>query len=266
MFRLYSRLRIRVEYGLSEGSFWRFFEIPFRMMENLVWKWRGTKVVDCFGDSHVAAFRTLNKYPGLCGIHFRTVAINGATASGLGNPNSKTNALRTFTALLKRSPTSNSVLFLIGEVDTGFLIWWRAKKYKKDPAQLMEEALTRYNEFLLAVKRVHKKVIVCSAPLPTIKDGQKFGEVASMRREIRATQKKKTDLALDFNQGLRSWCLAQKIEFCDMDLLSLDENTGLVKEALLNKNPTDHHFDPGEFHRILFEAFDKQGILRKILE
>src|SRR6185369_14773747 len=120
------------------------------------------------GDSHAAAFYHWwfdKKFPQLV---FEIVSVNGATASGLENPNSKTQAYNIFDEALKKHSAKRYIL-LLGEVDTGFVIWHRAQKHDVSIDQMLSQAVERYSRFISKVQALGD-VIVISAPLPTIPD------------------------------------------------------------------------------------------------
>ena len=76
------------------------------------------------GDSHSNVFNLSKK-------DFLVEFIGGATAQGSVNPNSKTNSLNIFTEKLKTLDLSkiSNVIIMLGEVDCGFVIWYRHKKH-----------------------------------------------------------------------------------------------------------------------------------------
>ena len=179
---------------------------------------------------------------------FEVCWIAGATASGLENPNSKTQAGPKFEEAIQKFP-AQTYLLLLGEVDTGFVIWYRAQKYQASVEDMLTLAVEQYTNFIKRL-RVLGKVIVISAPLPTIPDENQCGEVANLRREIKATQRERIQLTLDFNRRVAQACAAEGASFVDLDPISLDER-GLVKKELLNINPCDHHYDPLAYARLL---------------
>src|SRR4051794_28247820 len=81
------------------------------------------------GDSHAVVFRSKYIKAFLPSYKFHVYSVPGATVSGLDNPNSKTNASNIFNEAIQNNSQINNVIFLLGEVDTGFVIWYRAQKY-----------------------------------------------------------------------------------------------------------------------------------------
>jgi hypothetical protein len=200
------------------------------------------------GDSHAAIFsdaRFRAEFP----LHaFNVISIGGATASGLENPNSKTQSLPLFLDAVGKSKAA-TIVVLLGEVDTGFVIWYRAEKYRAEVSEMLLHALTSYRSFLTRLRNDHR-VICLSAPLPTITDGQEWGAVANARREVRASQAQRTLLTIRFNEGMRRFCAANGIEYLDFDDESIGRD-GLVDRRLLNSDPLDHHYEPRAYLEML---------------
>ena len=79
---------------------------------------------------------------------FDVNVVHGATISGIENPNSKTNAHNIFKERLANSKNNNKIILLIGEVDTGFVIWYKAEKENLDVQQILNETLNVLNMLL----------------------------------------------------------------------------------------------------------------------
>ncbi|MEW6241356.1 MAG: SGNH/GDSL hydrolase family protein [Chloroflexota bacterium] len=202
------------------------------------------------GDSHASVFyrRLFDlRFPRCV---FMICSVGGATASGLENPNSKTQAGPKFEQAIRKHPAQVYIL-LLGEVDTGFVIWYRAQKYQASVDEMLSLAVDRYGNFIRKLRTLGK-VIVVSAPLPTIPDENQCGEVANLRKEIRATQRERIQLTLEFNRRVAQACAVEGASFVDLDPFSLDER-GLVKRELLNADPCDHHYNPLAYARLLVE-------------
>ena len=113
--------------------------------------------------------------------------VGGATALGMVNPNSRTNALQSFREVIGRVPQGRSLLFMLGEVDCGFLIWHRAARLGSS-SQQFEESLHNYFGFLNSLLSEGRRSLVVSiVPPPTILDGQTWGEVANARSAVAAS-------------------------------------------------------------------------------
>ena len=217
-----------------------------RLIQRLI----ARKRVLVIGDSHAEVFLSKRFVYSFPNIFFDICSVGGATISGLSNPNSKTNAHRIFTEKLYDDKKKDAVIILLGEVDTGFVIWYRAHKYREPIEKMLAKALVNYFSLIDKVSEKYKTIII-SAPLPTIPDGDVKGEVANLRREVKASQKERTKLTLKFNSEVKRYCLGRKnTEFIDLDPVSLGKN-GLVQERLLNKNRADHHYDKDAYAKLL---------------
>jgi O-antigen/teichoic acid export membrane protein len=249
------QIRRKISRSRQKNIFWYTFEILIRLLENLYWFVRGYYIIECFGDSHAKIFEKLNKCINRKQITFRVTSVDGATAFGMANPNSKTNALQVFTEWIKRTPQNYTILIMLGEVDTGFLIWLKAQKENKKTELLLQDALDRYQSFICKVKINHPKIIICSAPLPTIKDGQNLGRVAKMRQEVKVSQIDRTKMTLKFNESMRLWARTNDVLYLNLDTYAYNKNTGIAHDFLLNKDPNDHHYDEDAFIQMLKKAF-----------
>lgn len=202
------------------------------------------------GDSHTPIFnhpRFKTSFPELS---FNVVTVIGATASGLENPNTKTRAYPIFKDALQRS-SARTVIVMLGEVDTGFVIWYRAEKYRESVSAMADRAIASYSRFLLELS-TRREVVCISTPLPTIQDGNDWGDVANARREVTATQTERTALTLQFNQAMQAFCKENGIRYVMLDDESLGES-GLIRDELLNRDPSDHHYDADRYSRLLVE-------------
>ena len=249
---LWYRMRRRLSDRAQDGRpLWRFLEDLVCIYEDVVWGLRGKRIIECLGDSHTHIFRHINGKAICPELRFRVTAVRGATAFGLGNPNSRTNAYQIFADRLSRMRRKYVVLFMLGEVDVGFLVWLKAQQSGRRPEQVMEEALERYFAFLEKHLADIGALIIASAPLPTIPDEGQVGEVAKARAEVKATQRERTRLTLRYNARLRDWAQRHGAYYLDLDQPALDPETGLVRETLLRENRSDHHYAPDEFAKII---------------
>jgi hypothetical protein len=202
------------------------------------------------GDSHATVFRNKAFKMQFPDYFFHIVSISGATVSGLENPQSKTQALPIFMVNLQKSQ-AKIVIVLLGEVDVGFVIWYRANKYNAPVEIMLEKAIKNYQNLLTKISKQHQ-VICISTPLPTIEDGNDWGEVASARKEVKATQVQRTNLTLEFNRIIQDFCQKNNFSYISIDQDSLGEN-GLVKPELVNVNPNDHHYRQRKYAELIID-------------
>ena len=129
---------------------------------------KGKKEILVLGDSHARVFKEGGAE--VPGYYFSVVDAGGATISGLKNPNSNSRALHQFKKAL-RWYFGKICVVTLGEVDTGFVIWYRAKKHGLKVDEVFEKTVSNYIDFIKTIPK-HKHVILLSTPLPTIQDGQ----------------------------------------------------------------------------------------------
>lgn len=179
--------------------------------------------------------------------------MGGATASGLANPDANTQARRKYFDWLKVFAHLETVIIHLGEIDCGYVIWWRVQKYGKEVEAMLHQAITAYTELIEAVLLKDKRVIVVSAPLPTIRDGAPMmGDVASARKEVTASLFERTQLTVLFNLAVQKWCQGRGVEYINLDLDLISEY-GTVDEAFINPDPADHHYNYVPYADLLAE-------------
>ncbi|HME04301.1 MAG TPA: hypothetical protein VKG38_14865 [Solirubrobacteraceae bacterium] len=186
------------------------------------------RCVLCLGDSHVAVMRDVH----LPGVWFLPFAIGGATASGILNPNSKSDSAKVFGARLARAGLWQEVLLLLGEVDCGYLIWHRAARRGLTVDEQLELTMDAYQTFIASiVERGFSRVVVLSAPPPTIDDEQTRpeGSVADLRRSVTASKAERTELTLRFNRELRRRCETVGAVFVDVTTGTINSESGLLQ-------------------------------------
>jgi hypothetical protein len=187
----------------------------------------------------------------------RFLSVGGATASGLRMDRvSKTGALDTFLgALIPEDPGLLPVLQL-GEIDCGFIIWYRADKYKESVESQLHYSLNNYLVILKTIRDAGygRRMIVTSAVPPTILDGQLEGEVASARSAVTASLKDRTALTLEFNAHLKTRCDIESIRYVDIASDFLDAKTGLIADKFRHPNVLDHHLNPRTAGPVWFKA------------
>ncbi|MFT6987443.1 MAG: hypothetical protein ACJAT7_003299 [Psychromonas sp.] len=198
------------------------------------------KKILVLGDSHTAVFKNAIFNQHYIKYLVKVVDVGGATVSGLTNPNSTTQALPIFRYIYKVFKPHH-VIFQLGEVDTGFVIWYRAEKHQKSIDEMLQQCIKNYADLLDEFKTTGKTIVI-SAPLPTIQDDQDWGDIANARKEISASQRERIILTQQFNQAIKLVCEEKNIFFIDLDNDSLGDD-GFVKSELLNQNENDHHYD-----------------------
>jgi len=197
------------------------------------------------GDSHTGVFRFMNNKQK--NINFDVCEVGGATAQGMVNPNSKTNALPIFINKIKKSKKADKIIIMLGEVDCGFVIWVRSKRYNISVDKQIEnstENLFKFIEKIINNFSYRKEdIIVAGSVLPTIKDSINKKYLNGARSEVDVSQKIRTAKTLEYNEILKTYCKKNGHHYIDITKETLDTNSNTVKDNFLNNNPSDHHLD-----------------------
>jgi hypothetical protein len=209
------------------------------------------RALHVIGDSHADAFRFVDARYIWLKTNFKFCIVHGASALGLANPRSKTNAMNVFSSYIENIEKNSSVLFCLGEVDCGFVIWYRALKYNMSIEEQFELSLNNYQNLILRTAKYTKSVLVMSTPLPTIFDGKEWGDVAHARTEVKTPIRQRMDLTLRYNAALKIFCSQNQFEYVDVQKYTLDPESHLINTYYLNSNPSDHHLDTEKIAPVL---------------
>lgn len=197
------------------------------------------------GDSHVSSFR----HAGDIGLITRPciyTEIGGATAVGLRNPNtSRTNAIEHYKEALLPFQSGISPVIHLGEVDCGYLIWYRAKKFNEPIAIQMTQSQQAYFDFVDTLMDAgYREVVITGASLPTIRDGTDWGEIQNLRREVTASLLERTNLTIEYNKMLKEGAGVRDLKFIDIASELINNNTGVIDDFYRHPDPANHHLHP----------------------
>lgn len=196
------------------------------------------------GDSHLEALKLAADLRILNVEHAHFLSVPGATVIGLRNPNSSTDALNLFRSFLSLHTADSHLLVHLGEVDCGFVMWWRAQKYGEDVCNQFRESICAYRQFLSDIIKVgFKRICLTGASLPTIDDHINMSEVANKRSEIVVGIVERTQLTLRYNRAVRKLAREMKLSYFDITESVLSRSSGVVHEFFRNPDPRDHHLD-----------------------
>ena len=149
---------------------------------------------------------------------------------------------------------------MLGEVDCGYLLWYRSERPGLPVAEELHRSLTNYFAFLEATRALgHEQVIVCAVPPPTILDGQVWGDVANARSRVTATLRERTDLTHRYNQALRAIAYERGFSFLDFEAEVIDPASKPDRHELRNPDPLDHHLADGPLAAILLKHLLQLG-------
>lgn len=194
------------------------------------------------GDSHVQYFSEVARKGYFLPRRSLFCEVGGATAAGMTNPMTLTNAVGQYREMLATLARPSIVVVQLGEVDCGFVIWYRAEKYGETIATQMQKSITSYRQFVEELLVLGHTPIITGATLPTLRDTD-TGAVAAMRKEITATQLERTTLTLDYNEQLANMAASLGLAYVDVTRHMLDPATGLIRDSFRNADPEDHHLD-----------------------
>jgi hypothetical protein len=207
------------------------------------------KRVLVLGDSHVRVFEHAWFAFRLPRVRFEIEYVPGATAIGIDNRESVTDALNRFTETLEAS-AHDWVLVNLGEVDTAYSLWRLLELRRHTIEALTDFAVDHYCTFIADIATRHR-VAVLSAPLPTLADqAAPRDETAAVRQQVGASQRERTELALAFNARIKSFCDAHGLPYLDSSREAQGPD-GLVKRAWLKRSGFDHHYARFPYARCL---------------
>jgi hypothetical protein len=198
------------------------------------------------GDSHSEVFYYCNKKQQK--IHFEVVVVGGATAEGSVNPNGATNALNIFKNKMSNINPSdfNYIMINLGEVDCGFVIWYRKNKYNISIDEQLQISTDNLFSFIISEVLPYfepSKIIINGSVLPTIKDNTDKRYLTGARSEVDASQLDRTTLTLRYNDILKNNSITNGYNYMDITNYILDNETMIVNSKFLNTNIFDHHLD-----------------------
>ena len=158
--------------------------------------------------------------------------VGGATAHGLANPNSESQAGNIFRRRIEFAEKWQHLVFMLGEADTGFMIWYRTHQLGESIAKL-GESLDPYLAFLREVhEQGFEKMIVLSSPATP-------GHRRIRRQKFEVTQEDRTELTMRWNQELADRA-GDMYTYVDVTTPTLDPATGLVKPEYIDPHDQDH--------------------------
>ncbi|MEO6634069.1 MAG: hypothetical protein ABIN41_00500 [Devosia sp.] len=156
-----------------------------------------------------------------------------------------TDAVGTFTRELLPPLAGTVPVIHLGEVDCGFVIWWRAAKYGEPVDHQLKVAIEAQLAFVDTLLSAGYSTVVLTAPSPpTIREGIDWGDVANLRREVNVPLKQRTALALEYAQRIGEGAALRGLPYIDFLSITLDPSTGVLLDDFRHPDPRDHHLHP----------------------
>ena len=201
-------------------------------------KSQNAKLIKVIGDSHTSIF---DAYTGSEFI-FDQTRVHGATARGSANPKTKTNSLEQFRNGLK-GPKAKKVIIGLGEVDCGYIIWWR-NAFKNET---IEKALTdsmdgMFNFIQSEILQIYepKDVIIMSVIPPVIEDNTNPNFLEGRRAEVNPSIEDRYELTVKWNNVLAERC--NKLGYTCININSeITDSNNRVLNKYRNPNALNHH-------------------------
>jgi hypothetical protein len=216
----------------------------------------------CIGDSHVEVFNRLQFNDGSKPI---VCVVEGATNMGLKNPNSSTNAKVEFEKFLDINLTKDDTLLtMLGEIDCGFVVWWRSEVKGDTIESQFNESLNNYKDFVNKYTDKCKQIVMCDAPPPVLPDndtiltnGMTLGEVGRIRQSwnnrynIVATLKDRVELTQRYNNEIKSFCKENGYTYIPWMADTLGKNQHVLESFRHKDWPVNHHLDEMAFVKLI---------------
>jgi len=197
----------------------------------------GLRVIHCLGDSHMEVFWHVK----LPRTHFRVVSVGGATALGIANPRSQTNALFIFRELLKRLPGGGEVVVMLGEVDCACLLFLFAQN-GHDIDMLFDRSLNNLCGFVKEVQSRGHRVVAIAVPPQIIEDYSDWNNPDSLRLQVRATWEERMRITRLYNERLQIWAAANDCPVLNVESDVIDPLTERVAARFRRPDPDDIHY------------------------
>ncbi len=251
---------------MSTNTFRSYADLLFRFghqQHDYLRRFQNYRILYGLGDSHLRVFYYIKQQQMLSKTSLRLKRVVASSAMGLPNFDSKTNARRIFEAFIASDVSPrDSLMFLLGEVDCGYVIWSRAQQHQLSVENQFERSLKHYQDFVLQVnERGYHNLILASVPLPTLRDGQDWGEVGDQRRNITATLRERTDLTFQYNQRLRQFGQQHGFQYLDFAQDLLNPETNLLDDRFRDPNPLDHHLDSVTLAPVVIRRLSELGFV-----
>lgn len=195
--------------------------------------------ITVLGDSHSLVF---NHYNG-DDYRFNVGVVHGATARGAINPNTKTNSLAIYKDALEKTK-ADKIAIMLGEVDCGYLIWYKNKFEGLSVESQLKESLSKLSAFVkLHVKKYYQPedIILVASPPPTIEDNTDKKFLAGARASVDTPLQERMELTLEYNRRLKE--IASKEGYGYIDIMDKVTEGFKVKDEYRSEDPHDHHLN-----------------------
>jgi hypothetical protein len=233
-------------------NFRRYRKSALKLWRRLQTRLLGGRKILVLGDSHCGGLEYCFDH-GLLAPHWLNCEIvGGATAYGLRNDHSATQAWQKFGRALHRFSDFDVVMILLGECDCSYALWKKAERLGVSPDSLIECSMDGIRRLVLKIQNAPasnvSKIILAGALLPTIDDLAAPNQDNVQRREINASQAERTFLVLAYNEKLQQMAAALNIPYFDLTPQIMNANTGLIDQRFVGRTEDHHVSFPASAH------------------
>ncbi len=197
----------------------------------------GFRVIHCLGDSHIEVFWQVR----LPRTHFRVVSVGGATALGIANPHSRTNALLIFRTVLKTLPSRSDVVVMLGEVDSACLLFLFSKR-GQSVDELFERSLNNLCGFVQEVQAQGHRAIAIAVPPQIVEDYANWKNPDSLRLQVQESWDERMRITRLYNERLQAWAAENDCPVVNVESDVIDPVTSRVAAEFRRADPDDIHY------------------------
>lgn len=215
------------------------------------------------GCSHVRYFRYMQiNQPKFFGsdVHLECYEFGGATAYGLGNPNSDSGALKTTQQLRQQMTAADRVLINFGEIDCRRAAWKAASISGRPIEEHIAESAAHLDAYVeREILPFNRNVLVIGAKPQIIADNDFYRNSLEDERTIFRPLAEREKVTLAFNAQLRAFAGRRNLDYTDIDdvLLSEPSRRDFFDRAFWDSFTDDTHGNVDFFAGLYFERLQK---------
>jgi hypothetical protein len=196
------------------------------------------------GDNHIGYFARAMQIAGFLGWQYQVCEVGGATTVGMRNPNVAVNALGIYRSFLQDKSRQATIILQLGEVDCGFVMWYRSQRNNEPLVDQMRASSAAYLGFLHEIRYMgFLDIVITGATLPSIQDGHDWGDSTDKRRDVTNTLLERTKLTIEYNKALQIHAKELGLRYLEVSTELVDPATKTVQPRFLSANPHDPHLD-----------------------
>ena len=207
------------------------------------------------GDSHSVVFSYANTQSD-CKHIFDVCPVGGASARGLVNNSSHSNALNIYKEKILQTDL-DTVILQVGECDLGIIIWYFVLNNIEVLPLAIDNTVSRLMLFAdLELKGKFKQIIICGSNLPTTADSVDRNLMEPGRNhdiDIRT----RTQVTHEYNKKLKHLCELRGYDFLDITAGTINTETGLIQDKFLHWDQANSHMDIEAVYDVYMSELNK---------